>query len=196
MTRMLTLLFQVGGSTAAQTNLAVNQVPSSAATTLTPCQAVMPLIMQISRLLEKLLCPVAAFLFRNDIIILFNWKEETCNIFLPSSILRVCFPLLPFLKKSRRGSSAWLPKGQQGKAMSEADTKGALAKIRKGTPLPSPHSLCRIKICKIRRSAPIPVHLQTHRARAAEDKVRSQAGRADTGQYNSSALKSMPLLST
>lgn len=107
MTRMLTLLFQVGGSTTVQTNLAVNQMASSAATTRAPCQAVTPLIMQISTLLEKLLCSVAAFLSRKDIIILFNWKEVTCSIFLPSSILRMCFPLLPFLKKSRRGSSAW-----------------------------------------------------------------------------------------
>lgn len=81
----------------------------------------MPLIMQISTLLAKLLCSVAAFLSRKDIIILFNWKEMTCNIFLPSSVLKTCFQLSPLLKKKQKGKPCL--EEQQGKAMSDADTK-------------------------------------------------------------------------
>lgn len=67
-----------------QQHLAVNKWLLDAHTLL--CQAIMPLIMQISTLLVKLLHSLPAFLPRKDIIILFNGKEMTCNIFLPSSL--------------------------------------------------------------------------------------------------------------
>lgn len=88
-----------------QQHLAVNKWLLDAQTLL--CQAIMPLIMQISTLLVKLLRSLPAFLSRKDIIILFNWKEMTCNIFLPRSLSKVCFQLLPLLgMKAERESQA------------------------------------------------------------------------------------------
>lgn len=119
--------------------MAVEQLATSDASTLMLCQAATALIMQISTLLEKLPGSAAAFLSRKDTIALFNGKEGTRNTFLCSSGLGTCFLLPISLGNSRRGSPAptWLREGLQGKATSKADVKGALAKTRKGTPLPS-----------------------------------------------------------
>lgn len=143
--------------------MAVEQLATSDASTLMLCQAATALIMQISTLLEKLPGSAAAFLSRKDTIALFNGKEGTRNTFLCSSGLGTRFLLPISLGNSRRGSPAptWLREGLQGKATSKADVKGALAKTRKGTPLPSSPNLCRIRTCKVRRGALIPVYILT-----------------------------------
>lgn len=69
------------------------------------CQAIMPLIMQISTLLGKLLCSLPAFLSRKDIIILFNCKEMTCHIFLPIKDVLSAFAFAG--SESRRGIPGW-----------------------------------------------------------------------------------------
>lgn len=86
-----------------QQHLAVSKWLLDAHTLL--CQAIMPLIMQISTLLVKLLRSLPAFLSRKDIIILFNWKEMTCHIFLPSSLSKMCFQLSPLLGVKAEGES-------------------------------------------------------------------------------------------
>lgn len=86
-----------------QQHLAVSKWLLDAHTLL--CQAIMPLIMQISTLLVKLLCSLPAFLSRKDIIILFNCKEMTCNIFLPTSLPKMCFQLSPVPGVKAEGES-------------------------------------------------------------------------------------------
>lgn len=86
-----------------QQHLAVNEWLLDADTLL--CQVIMPLIMQISTLLVKLPRSLPTFLSRKDIIIVFNWKEMTCNIFFPSSLSKMCFQLSPLLGVKAEGES-------------------------------------------------------------------------------------------
>lgn len=121
-----------------QQHLAVSKRLLDAHTLL--CQAIMPLIMQISTLLVKLLRSLPAFLSRKDIMILFNWKEMTCNIFLLSSLSKMCFQLSPLLGMKAEGNPRL--EGQQGKRRLK---KSPLVKSRKVIPPPPSPDLSTVR---------------------------------------------------